>query len=91
MSLLASQAVITIDKHGTILSANTNLAKLFGYAQNELVGFKVNKLMASPFAEQHDSYLTRYHQTKDPHILGKSRGKNKQKKLIKSKLMHIFS
>lgn len=77
MSLLASQAVITIDKHGTILSANTNLAKLFGYAQSELIGFKVNKLMASPFAEQHDSYLNRYHETREPHIIGKSRSKKK--------------
>ena len=69
-----ARAVITIDKHGSILSANQSAVKLFGYSQVEMLGKKINMLMPSPYAEQHDSYLERYLDTKEPHILRKSRG-----------------
>jgi len=70
---LSSYAVVTIDKHGSILSVNQSAVKLFGYAQNELLGKKINVLMPSPYAEQHDSFIKRYLETKEPHILRKSR------------------
>lgn len=76
MSALAGYAVITSDKHGTILSANQNAVKMFGYSAAELIGNKVNMLMPSPYAEQHDTYLQKYQATKEPVVLGKSRGNN---------------
>lgn len=75
MSLLSSYAVVTSDKHGTILSANANAVKMFGWSAAELVGKKVNILMPAPYSDQHDSYMQRYHASKEPHVLGKSRSK----------------
>jgi len=69
----ANYAVVTSDKHGTILTVNAGALKMFGYAQNELVGKKVNILMPKPYSEQHDDYMTRYLQTKQPHVIGRSR------------------
>ena len=76
MSTLNSYAVITSDKHGTILSVNRIAMQLFGYSQEELVGKKVNILMPPPYSEQHDTYLARYHTTREAHIIGSSRGKS---------------
>uniref|UniRef100_A0A7S4HJC5 non-specific serine/threonine protein kinase n=1 Tax=Vannella robusta TaxID=1487602 RepID=A0A7S4HJC5_9EUKA len=89
MSLLGSYAVVTSDKHGTILSANQSAVKLFGYAQEELVGTKVNILMAPPYSDQHDAFLARYKNTKEPHVIGKTRavtGLNKEGETINLKL-----
>lgn len=80
MSIPASHAVVTSDKHGTILSANQSAVTLFGYTQQELIGSKVNLLMAPPYGEQHDLFLSRYQKTKEANILGKSQGKKKSEK-----------
>lgn len=71
---LSSYAVITSDKHGTILSANQNASKMFGFSTSEFIGNKINVLMPSPYAEQHDTYMKHYQTTKEPHVIGKSRG-----------------
>ena len=73
--IASSYAIISSDKHGTILSANQNASKLFGRAIVDLVGQKLNILMPSPYAEQHDTYMERYHKTNEPRVLGRSRGK----------------
>ena len=74
MSTLTSYAVVTSDKHGTILSVNRKAMQMFGYSQEELVGKKVNILMPAPYSEQHDTYISRYHHTREAHIIGGSRG-----------------
>lgn len=74
MSTLGSYAVVTSDKHGTILSANNNALQLFGYSAGELIGKKVNILMPSPYSGQHDTYLSRYHSSNKARIIGSSRG-----------------
>lgn len=71
--LLSSYAIITSDKHGTILSANQNASKLFGKAIVDLIGQNVTILMPSPFKDQHETYMDRYHRTNEPRVLGRSR------------------
>jgi PAS domain S-box-containing protein len=63
-------AIITIDAIGTIEMVNLAVCKLFQYEQNELIGQNVRILMPSPDREQHDKYLTNYHETKKAKIIG---------------------
>ena len=66
----AVDAIITIDAHGIIESANTTTEQMFGYPASELIGRNVSMLMPSPDREQHDGYLQRYLETQVPHIIG---------------------
>ena len=72
--LISSYAIITSDKHGTILSANQNASKLFGRAIIDMIGENVHILMPNPYREQHETYMDRYHRTNDARVIGKSRG-----------------
>ncbi len=66
-------AVITIDQYGTIVDANASTVSMFGYAEKDLVGQNVSKLMPSPYQEEHDGHLARYQETGEPHIIGRGR------------------
>jgi PAS domain S-box-containing protein len=69
----AMDAIITIDQRGIIQSANAAAAKMFGYTIDEMLGQNVVMLMPSPHREAHDSYLARYVQSGERHIIGSSR------------------
>ena len=59
----AADAIITIDDHGLIESANSACLTLFGYPADELIGQNVRVLMAEPDRSAHDGYLARYRAT----------------------------
>jgi PAS domain S-box-containing protein len=46
---------------------------MFGFELEELMGQKVNKLLPTPYREQHDAYLQNYHNTGRKRIIGMSR------------------
>jgi two-component system CheB/CheR fusion protein len=69
----AADAIITIDHRGIIQSVNSAAVRMFGYSAAEMIGQKVNLLMASPHREAHDGYLARYLQTGEKHVIGISR------------------
>ncbi|WP_239190842.1 ATP-binding protein, partial [Candidatus Nitrotoga sp. HW29] len=62
--------VITIDEKGIIRSANPVVEKLFGYTRDEVIGQNVSMLMPEPHRSGHDSYMERYYQTGQAHIIG---------------------
>jgi PAS domain S-box-containing protein len=66
----ATDAIITIDYQGIIQSANASTERMFGYTAAEMIGHSIAMLMPSPHREAHDSYLARYLQTGEKHILG---------------------
>ncbi|MEM7452872.1 MAG: PAS domain S-box protein [Planctomycetota bacterium] len=66
----AVDAIITIDRHGIIASANPATTVLFGYAVDDLVGQNVKILMPSPYHEEHDGYLHNYLDTNIKKIIG---------------------
>jgi PAS domain S-box-containing protein len=52
----APDAMLIVDEYGTILLANSQTAKLFGYSREELIGQTVEKLMPPRFRETHTKH-----------------------------------
>ena len=66
----AVDGIITIDEYGMVESLNPAAERLFGYPASAVIGQNVRMLMPPPYREEHDSYLARYRQTGEPHIIG---------------------
>ncbi len=66
----ATDAIITIDHRGIIVTINPATEQMFGYTEAELVGQNVNVLMPSPEREEHDGYIARYEKTRTARIIG---------------------
>ena len=66
-------AMIVIDDKGTILYFSDTASTLFGYELEEVIGRNVSMLMPLPDSERHDGFLHRYHDTREPRIIGSSR------------------
>ncbi|MBW7899870.1 MAG: diguanylate cyclase [Rhodocyclaceae bacterium] len=56
----AVDGIITIDRHGTMLSVNPSVTRLFGWAPEELIGQDVKMLMPEPNRSMHGQYLKNY-------------------------------
>ncbi|OAN58688.1 MULTISPECIES: PAS domain S-box protein [Sphingobium] len=71
-SILATvpDAMIVIDEEGSIISFSAAAEKLFGYAEAEVTGSNVSRLMPSPDKDRHDGYLRRYLETGERRIIG---------------------
>ena len=65
--------MITIDAHGTILSASDSVERDFGYPPVELIGRNVRMLMPEPHRSRHDGYLEHYRRTNETGIIGRTR------------------
>jgi two-component system, LuxR family, sensor kinase FixL len=63
-------AMIVIDEAGIIQSFSAAAERQFGWPAGEVVGRNVNVLMPEPYKTAHDSYLKRYRQTGERHIIG---------------------
>lgn len=64
----ASDAIITIDEHSTILFVNRATEKIFGYTPDELIGQSLTMLMPDYLRHVHRASLERYVKTGTRHI-----------------------
>jgi two-component system sensor kinase FixL len=67
------EGMIVIDERGTMQSFSPTAERLFGYVAEEVIGKNVRMLMPEPDRSQHDSYLRRYKETREPRIIGTGR------------------
>ncbi|WP_319772152.1 PAS domain S-box protein [Breoghania sp.] len=66
-------AIIVIDKHGEIRSANPATSRILGYPNEELVGANVSMLMPEPHRSRHDQYVHNFLETGEAKIIGTGR------------------
>jgi len=69
----AIDGIITIDMHGQVESINPAACKVFGYAEEEVIGKNVSMLMPEPDKSNHDGYLEHHQRTGEKRIIGKGR------------------
>ncbi len=68
-----ADAIITTDRRGIIVNANRTTEKIFGYADNELIGQNVNMLIQASYSAAHDEYLQNYLHMGQSRIIGGGR------------------
>ena len=66
----AIDAIFTITEHGIVESMNPAAEKLFGYNASEVLGNNISMLMSTPDRQNHNAYLHRYLETREPRIIG---------------------
>lgn len=69
----ATDAIVTINHHGTIVGVNLATLQMFGFEEDELIGSNVSMLMPAPFRDEHDGYITRYLEMGTPRVIGTGR------------------
>ncbi len=68
-----ADGIITISAAGLIEVANPALARIFGYAPEEMLGKNVSLLMPEPDSHNHNAFLARYIETGEQHVIGRGR------------------
>jgi len=66
----ATDAIVIVDRDGRIALANTALERLFGYAQNELIGQTVERLVPDRFRHAHSGQRHAYFNQPRPRVMG---------------------
>ncbi|GGF82531.1 putative bifunctional diguanylate cyclase/phosphodiesterase [Alteromonas lipolytica] len=68
-----NDVVVTIDTHGTIITANKTIQKIFGHRPEDVIGEDVSILMPEPYAKYHSEFLAHYLDTGKAKIIGVGR------------------
>lgn len=76
----AVDAVVVIDHRGIITAINDSTSRMFGYRADELLGENVSVLMPDPDRSDHDGYIARYLETREPRIIGIGREVNARRR-----------
>jgi PAS domain S-box-containing protein len=66
-------AVVFTDAGAHIVEFNPAAQRMFGYSLDEVMGRKVNLLMPSPYATEHDEYIKHYERTGQAKAIGRIR------------------
>ena len=63
-------SLIVINKNGLVRSVNPAGCRMFGYAENEIIGNNIKMLMPDPYRREHDGYIKNYNDTGQAKIIG---------------------
>lgn len=66
----AIDAIFTINDRGIVELMNPAAEQLFGFEASEVLGNNISMLMTMPDRQNHDAYIDRYIETRQPHIIG---------------------
>jgi two-component system CheB/CheR fusion protein len=69
----ATDAIVTIDRTGKIVTFNRSAERLFRYAPEQAIGMDVGMLMPPAERRQHRGFVARYLETHQARILGRPR------------------
>lgn len=69
----AVDGIVVINGQGRIEALNPAAERLFGHAEQDVIGQNVKILMPAPYHDEHDTYLARYQTTREPRIIGSGR------------------
>ncbi|MFC3095712.1 bifunctional diguanylate cyclase/phosphodiesterase [Alteromonas sediminis] len=75
-----NDAILTINSSGIITHCNQVANKMFGYADDELIGSNVCLLMPEPHASMHSGYIAHFEKTRQAKIIGIGRQLPAQRK-----------
>ena len=64
------EGLATISETGIIETFNPAMARLFGYAPEEVIGQNVSMLMPEPHRSHHDDYIRHYLETGEARVIG---------------------
>ena len=67
------EGIATISETGIVETFNPAMARLFGYAPEEVIGHNVSRLMPEPHRSHHDDYLRHYRETGEARVTGTGR------------------
>jgi PAS domain S-box-containing protein len=66
----AAQGVVSVDAHGTIVSANRALEAMFGWSPGTLIGQSIERLLPASLREQHVRHRREYFAAPHPRLMG---------------------
>ncbi len=69
----AADAIILADQRGTVLSFNRAAEQIFGYEAAEVMGRSARMLAPEDQWQTHANYISRYLDSKTPHVIGTGR------------------
>ncbi|HXG52812.1 MAG TPA: PAS domain S-box protein [candidate division Zixibacteria bacterium] len=69
----APDALVSIDRRGSIVEFNPAAERLFGYSRDEVAGKPVGLLMPEPYKSEHGDYIARYETTREARAVGRIR------------------
>ena len=69
----APHGMLMVDEQGTILLANAQIERQFGYSRDELLGKSVHMLLPEPLRAAHDEHCTGFFQKLEPRPMGAGR------------------
>ena len=72
----AVDGIIVIDSRGRIEAFNAAAERMFGYAEDAVLGQNVRMLMPEPYRSQHDGYIHHHLETGEKRIIGVGRAVN---------------
>lgn len=68
----ASEAILIVDRHGTLVSVNRRAETMFGYPRNQMIGASLEMLLPERLRELHAAHRASYF--RDPHVRPMGRG-----------------